>query len=89
MAKLNSTSRPANVAQLPTVHRAKGRRRTRPIAGQSLAPVLRLVANENHRKPQYGYEAESQKLYEDLCAVADYIIKVADILSEIKMLRPV
>jgi len=47
------------------------------------------VANENHRKPQYGYEAESQKLYEDLCAVADYIIKVADILSEIKMLRPV
>ena len=89
MAKLNSTSRPADVAQLPTAHRAKARRRTRPIAGQPLAPVLRLVANENHRKPQYGYEAESQKLYEDLSSIAEHIIKVADILAEIKMPRPV
>ncbi|TGN95583.1 hypothetical protein [Burkholderia sp. USMB20] len=85
MAKLNSTSRPADVAQLPTVHRAKGRRRTRPIAGQPLAPVLRLVANENHRKPQCEVNAGPQKLYEDLCAVAQHIIKISDILCEIKL----
>lgn len=85
MAKLNSTSRPADVAQLPTVHRAKGRRRTRPIAGQPLAPVLRLVANNNPRRAQREVDAGPQKLYGDLCAVAEHIIKVADILSEIKL----
>ncbi|WP_321924543.1 hypothetical protein [Burkholderia sp. BCC1998] len=89
MAKLNSTSRPAAVAQFPTVQRAKGRRRTRPIAGHPLAPVLRLVANENHREPQYGYEAEAQKLYDDISSVAQHIIKIADILAEIKLPRQV
>ena len=41
----------ANVIQTPLANRPKGRRRTRPIDGQPLAPVLRLVANNEHRKP--------------------------------------
>ncbi|MEN8512005.1 hypothetical protein [Burkholderia sp. RS02] len=85
MAKLNSTSRPAALVQLPTAHRTKGRRRTHPIAGQPLAPVLRLVANENRRKPQCEVNAGPQKLYEDLSSIAEHIIKVADILAEIKL----
>jgi hypothetical protein len=41
----------SDAIQMPSASRPKGRRRMRPIDGQPLAPVLRLVVNNEHQKP--------------------------------------
>jgi len=38
----------SDAIQMPHTSRPKGRRRTRPIYGQPLAPVLRLVVSNEH-----------------------------------------
>jgi hypothetical protein len=51
------------------------------------SPVVTRL--DDYRKAARGKSlpSDNQKLYEDLSSIAEYIIKVADILSEIKIPR--
>ncbi|CAN7472906.1 hypothetical protein [Paraburkholderia hospita] len=56
----------ANVIQAPRASRPKGRRRMRPIDGQPLAPVLRLVVNNGNRKPTAQTSQELEALLDKI-----------------------
>ncbi|WP_157664054.1 hypothetical protein [Burkholderia ubonensis] len=55
---------------------------TRP-AGQPIAPVLRLVGNNEHLKSRRELVAENQQLTANLAMIADCILAAAEIIAKI------